>query len=122
MPRPKHPRRVAALPTATYFKPRGIPLSALDVVILALDEFEALRLSDLEGLYQEDAAKVMGISRQTFARLLESAHKKVADVVVNGKALRIEGLAPSQGTCYCKKCNQWWVYSRHSDTCPRCKD
>lgn len=74
-----------------YFKPRGIPLSALQEVGLTLDEFEAIRLADLEGLYQEDAAKKMDVSRQTFGNIIAIAHKKVADAIVNGKALKIAG-------------------------------
>jgi len=63
----------------------------LEEVNLTLDELEAIRLADLEGLYQEDAAKKMGISRQTFGNIINSAHKKIADVLLNAKALKIEG-------------------------------
>jgi hypothetical protein len=73
------------------FKPRGIPLDRLEQVILKLDEWEALRLADWEGLYQEEAARRMGISRQTFGNIIESAHKKIADVLLHAKALKIEG-------------------------------
>ena len=58
---------------------------------MTLDEFEAIRLADLEGLYQEQAAETMSVSRPTFSRIVESAHRKIADVLVHGKALRIEG-------------------------------
>ena len=91
MPRPRHCRRVAQLPQASYYKPRGIPLSVLEEVTLTVDEFEAIRLTDLEGLYQADAAEKMNVSRQTLGRVLESAHKKIADALVNGKALLIKG-------------------------------
>jgi len=91
MPRPRQFRRVGCLPQSNYFKPRGIPLSALRHVNLTVDEIEAVRLADLEGLYQEDAAKKMKVSRQTFGRIIESAHKKIADALVNGKALSIDG-------------------------------
>ena len=91
MPRPFKCRRVCGTPGTDYFKPRGIPLSDLQEIGLTLDEFEAIRLADLEGLYQEDAAKKMDISRQTFGNIIASAHKKVADAIVNGKALKIEG-------------------------------
>lgn len=91
MPRPRHCRRVWQLPQANYYKPRGIPLSVLEEVTLTVDEFEAIRLTDLEGLYQADAAEKMNISRQTLGRILESAHKKIADALVNGKALLIKG-------------------------------
>ena len=91
MPRPRHCRHVAQLPQASYYKPRGIPLSVLEEVTLTVDEFEAIRLTDLEGLYQADAAKKMNVSRQTLGRILDSAHKKIADALVHGKALLIEG-------------------------------
>lgn len=89
MPRPFKCRRIAGTPGAEYFKPRGIPLVELEEVELTLDEFEAIRLADLEELYQEDAAKKMNISRQTVGNIIISAHKKIADVLVNGKALKI---------------------------------
>ena len=91
MPRPLCRRTIADMPQSVYFKPAGIPLRLIEEVVLKVDEFEAIRLADLEGMYQEDAAGRMGVSRQTFGRILESAHKKVADTFVNGKALRIEG-------------------------------
>lgn len=91
MPRPRQCRRVAHLPQVTFYKPRGIPLSVLQQVNLTVDEFEAVRLADLEGMHQDQAAEKMNISRQTFGRIIESAHKKIADALVNGKALSIEG-------------------------------
>ena len=72
-------------------KPAGIPARELPLIRLGLDEAEALRLADLEGLYQEAAARSMGVSRPTFGRILESARRKLADAVLNGKALRLEG-------------------------------
>jgi len=63
----------------------------LEEINLTLDELEAIRLADLEGLYQEDAAKKMNISRQTFGNIINSAHKKIADALLNAKALKIEG-------------------------------
>ena len=60
-------------------------------VTLSLDEYESIRLADLEGLYQEEAAQRMNISRQTFGRIIEAAHKKIADALINGKAIKIEG-------------------------------
>ncbi len=91
MPRPRNFRRVGCLPQANFYKPRGVPLSVLQHINLTVDEIEAIRLADLQGLYQEEAAKKMNISRQTLGRILESAHKKIADALVNGKALSIEG-------------------------------
>lgn len=91
MPRPKHCRRIACLPGASLFKPAGMPARALGEVVLNVDEFEALRLADYEGLYQEDAAGRMGVSRPTFGRIVEQARTKVARALVEGLALRIEG-------------------------------
>lgn len=91
MPRPFCPRRIAGHPPAALFKPAGIPRCELAEVVLTLDEFEALRLADLEKLYQERAAELMRVSRPTFSRIVESARGKLADALVHGKALRIEG-------------------------------
>ncbi len=91
MPRPKCCRHICGVPDAIYFKPRGIPSAELEEVILTLDEYEAIRLADFEQLYQAQAAIRMNISRQTFGRIIESAHKKIADVLISGKALKIEG-------------------------------
>ena len=73
------------------FKPVGIPARALEQVVMTLDEFEAMRLADLDGSYQEQAARQMNVSRPTFSRIIESAHRKMADALVHGKALLIEG-------------------------------
>jgi predicted DNA-binding protein (UPF0251 family) len=91
LPRPFCCRRIAGRPAASIFKPIGIPVRELDEVVMTLDEFEAIRLADLNGLYQEQAAEAMGVSRPTFSRIVESAHRKLADALVHGKALRIEG-------------------------------
>lgn len=91
MPRPFCPRRIGFKPGVTYFKPAGIPFGVLNEVVVTLDEFEALRLADYDGLYQEQAAEKMKISRPTFARIVEAARKKVADALIHGKALRMEG-------------------------------
>ena len=126
MPRPCKCRRVCGNPAADYFKPRGIPVSGLQEVRLTLDEFEAIRLADIEGLYQEDAAKKMNVSRQTFGNIIEAAHKKIADVIVNGKALKIEGgvvkMMQRQFLCYdCK--NEWSVPfgTGRPAECPKCE-
>ncbi len=84
-------RRIGFLPQVEYFKPAGIKLTDLEEVVIHHDELEALRLKDLMGEQQEEAAKRMGVSQPTFHRLLQSAHQKVADALVNGKAIRIEG-------------------------------
>ncbi|MDD4940233.1 MAG: DUF134 domain-containing protein [Candidatus Omnitrophica bacterium] len=91
MPRPCRCRRIRCNPDTNYFKPRGIPLDMLEEVNLTLDELEAVRLADLKGLYQEEAAKKMDISRQTFGNIIKKAHRKIADGLLNAKALKIEG-------------------------------
>jgi hypothetical protein len=79
------------MPQVTYYKPRGIPMTELQSVELTVDEFEAIRLADCERLYQEQAAERMNVSRQTFGRILDAARAKVADALVHGKALLIQG-------------------------------
>jgi len=90
MPRPKLKRRVQFDPKITYFKPRGVPLSALETVILTSEEIEALRLTFIKNLEQKQAAKEMRTSQSTFWRILESAEKKMAEALILGKAIRIE--------------------------------
>ena len=90
MPRPRKCRCVKCNPHASYFKPRGIPLIHLGEISLNMDELEAIRLADYEGLYHEEAAARMQISRPTFGRILSTARNKVAEAIVDGKALRIE--------------------------------
>lgn len=97
MIRPLKLRCIFREPDATYFKPRGIPLRELQCVTLTLDEAEALRLKDLEDMEQKAAAKKMAISQSTFQRILVSAHRKIADALVCGKAIKIEGGAIRRG-------------------------
>ncbi len=89
MPRPRRCRRLCCDPGFRYFKPRGVPLSKMDSIELGLDEFEAIRLADLVGMSQTDAAKSMGISQPTFNRTVTAARTKVARSLVEGLALRI---------------------------------
>jgi uncharacterized protein len=91
MPRPRVCRRVGFKPHTTYFKPAGVRMIRLKEVVLTVDEFEAIRLKDLKSLDQEKAAKSMNISQPTFHRLVLSSRKKIADAIVNGKAIKIEG-------------------------------
>ncbi len=99
----------------------------LEEVILTVDEFEAIRLADLENLYQEQAAEKMNVSRQTFGRIIESAHKKVAEAVVQGKALKIEGgefeMAMTR-KFKCDSCQHTWQLpygTGRPENCPSCK-
>jgi hypothetical protein len=91
MPRPRRRRRVRFQPDITFFRPEGVKESCLEESILMVDEFEAVRLKDLEGLDQIEAAKKMNISQPTFFRLIKSARRKIADAIVKGKAIKIEG-------------------------------
>jgi predicted DNA-binding protein (UPF0251 family) len=115
------------VPDINYYKPKGIPSSFLEEILLTLDEFEAIRLADLEGLYQEQAANKMDISRQTFGRIIDSAHRKIADTLIHGKALKIEGGEVAIGNMKrfkCKMCNNCFDYSldtRKKVECPHCK-
>jgi predicted DNA-binding protein (UPF0251 family) len=84
-------RRVDSLPRVSYFKPAGVPLSGLEEVRLSVEEAEAIRLKDIEGLEQDGCARKMSVSRSTFARTLLAARQKMADALLNGKAIRIEG-------------------------------
>jgi predicted DNA-binding protein (UPF0251 family) len=106
--RPVKPKLVGEAPRTDYFKPRGIPLTQLEEVNLSIEELEALRLVDLEGMYQEDAAREMGVSRQTVQRMITEARAKVIEALVAGKALRIEGgsyiLREGAGQYRCGRC------------------
>ena len=89
MVRPTINRKVGQKPGAIYFKPQGIPMAQLKEVVLPADGLEAIRLADAEGLYHDEAARQMGISRPTFGRILESARRAVAEAITMGRALRI---------------------------------
>jgi len=127
MPRPQKFRRVTHTPGFTYFKPQGIPMPLLDEVVLTIDEFEALRLADLQALSHEEAATKMKISRATFGRIIEKARQTLVDAIVNGKAIRIEGGNYRMGKTFefqCRNCRRSWQFSTGSaekKDCPRCK-
>lgn len=87
MPRPRRYRKINSQHDSFFFKPRGVPMSQLRVEVLKIDELEAMRFVDIEGMYQEDAAKLMGISRATFGRILTSGRKKVTRALVSRSAI-----------------------------------
>ena len=91
MVRPRRMRFVRSRPGVIYYKPRGVPLSSLEEVILNLEEFEAVRLTDHKFLEQDDASRKMNVSRQTFGRVLQSARRKIGEALAQGKAIRLEG-------------------------------
>ncbi len=127
MPRPKQSRRIADLPAFSLFKPAGVPGRLLPEVVMTFDEFEALRLADYDGLYQEQAAQRMGISRATFGRILETARKKVVRTLLEGCILRIEGgevAMPSIRSFACKGCGHAWEVpfgAGRPEGCPSCR-
>ncbi len=107
MARPRKSRWVEMLPGITFFKPQGIPLRVLEQAVITVDELEALRLADLEGLSQEEVAQQMQVSRPTVTRMLARAHGAVADALVHGKAIRIEGGDYTLGQNFrCPVCGQ----------------
>ena len=127
MPRPPKCRRVEFLPDATYFKPAGIPSRMLEEVRFSIEEAEAIRLKDLEGLEQEQCAEKMNVSRSTFARILLSARQKMADALLNGKAIRIEGgnYELAKRSFRCGNGHEWEVpfevmIKKPPELCPTC--
>lgn len=91
MPRPRICRRIRRHPNATYFKPAGVRLSETEEISLTLEEYEAIRLIDLDETEQKKAGEMMNISQPTLSRLLKNARRKIADAIIHGKAIRIEG-------------------------------
>ncbi len=125
MSRPQKCRIINGQPASSIFKPAGFPRSELEEVVLTLDEFESIRLTDLEGLYQDAAAQFMNISRQTLGNILVSAHRKIADCLTNGKALRIQGgpVDTRNRLFICPSCQQHWSLGQLQNArsaCPAC--
>jgi predicted DNA-binding protein (UPF0251 family) len=124
--RPKCPRRIETEPAVSYFKPRGVPLAELEVVVLSLEELEAVRLSDLVGIGQEDAAQRMGVSRRALWQDLQNARRKIVDALVNGKAIEIKGgnyAVEGLRSYACHDCHAEWEVPFGSDgpsQCPEC--
>jgi len=132
MPRPLKPRRIIFDPDVTYFKPRAVPLSMLEEVDLTIDELEAIRLCDFKGLDQIKAAKKMKISQSTLGRILTSGRKKIAEALIEGKAIRIRGgvikMPKSRMRKFkCEKCKNEWQEPFGTGKlglemiCPKCK-
>ena len=125
MPRRKRHRLVTKEPPVSVYKPAGIPAMELEEILITIDEFEALRLADFEGLSQRDASTAMHISQPTFNRVLSSARNKVASGLVQGFVLRIEGgrymLADGSGTLECIDCGASVDMSaKDKSTCQAC--
>lgn len=123
MARPPKLRRVEFIPEITYFKPAGVPLRQLEEVVLAVEELEAIRLRDMECLEQEDCAARMGISRPTFFRILNAARSKIAEALIVGKSIRVEGGCYRLATrkIHCRRCDYEWEPEPEATTfCPQC--
>lgn len=127
MVRPQKNRFVKFDPDISYFKPRGIPMQNLDEVRLTVDEGEAIRLADLLGMSHEEAGRRMGVSRATFGRIVQRARKTVADALINGKAINIEGgnykIVKEARVFKCLKCHKAWEEPQGTGrpkNCPTC--
>ncbi len=127
MPRPRKRRQLMRAPQPAIFKPVGAPLKSLDCTTLLHEELEALRLADLEGRYQEEAAEQMGVSRSTFQRIVTEARRKVAQALVEGTALQIEGgtFRVAAIRWHCDDCGHNWEIEHGSGqgeprVCPAC--
>lgn len=122
MPRPHKARRIYGDFEADVFKPRGKRMTELEEIFLEADELEALRLADLEELYQNDAADKMGVSRQTFGNIIKRAHHKVADALINGKAIQITPYVAERRRCH--GCGRRWAETEitmKKEHCPDCE-
>ncbi len=121
MVRPRLQRRVSGEFNATYFKPAGVPVRDLETVGLTFDELEAIRLTDLEGMYQADAAARMNISRQTLGNIVAAAHRKIAEALIKGKAIKIEGgTIEYMRRLYCPQCESSFPSDAGHANCPEC--
>ena len=127
MTRPLKCRKIWNEAAFRMFRPEGVPAGQLDEVVLTLDELEAVRLADVEGLYQEQAALEMQVSRQTFGNILASARRKVGDMLVNGKTLTIAGgnimVITDERVFRCAGCGHQWSVAHGTarpEACPSC--
>jgi uncharacterized protein len=128
MARPVKSRSVSFMIGSSYFKPEGVPFKCLEEVRLSVEEAETIRLKDLDGLEQEEGAVKMKVSRATFQRVLVSARRKIADALLNGKAVRIEGghFEMSPGRFRCSSGHEWEIpfesmVKMPPQFCPTCK-
>ena len=128
MVRPKKDRLVGFNPKINYFKPRGIPVLDLEEVCLTIDERESIRLADLEDMSHEMAGRQMGVSRATFGRIVQRARNIIADAIINGKAVRVEGgsykMIEDIRLFQCQTCYHEWKEpfgTGRPDHCPSCQ-
>ena len=124
MSRPTKCRRVEFFPEDNYFTPLGKPKCQVEEVVLKVEELEAMRLKDIEGLIQEKCAEKMKVSRQTFQNIIDSARKKVAIALTEGKAIKISGGHYTTKSCSfkCFKCGNIYEinYELDREACPAC--
>ncbi len=124
MPRPVKWRRVSRLPKERYFTPEGKDKLQLEEVVLKVEEVEAMRLKDIENLNQEQCAEKMNISRQTFQLIIDRARNKIAQALVEGKAIRIKGGNYTVNICRysCSECGNQFdePFEKNKVLCPRC--
>ena len=88
--RPRKKKIIHEQPRIDHFSPRGRP-GRPDETVVAMEEYEAIRLHDFLGMRQKQASRMMGISQQSFSRIVREARRKVSDAIVNAKIIRIEG-------------------------------
>lgn len=124
MPRPTKYRKVETLPEFTYFIPTGRPKCEIEEIVLKIEEFEAMRLKDIENLNQEECAEKMNISRQTFQNIIDSARKKITAALIEGKAINISGGNYTRNICpyKCTSCGNAYEIKFEEDRkiCPSC--
>ncbi|MFW6265971.1 MAG: DUF134 domain-containing protein [Halanaerobiales bacterium] len=114
MARPPKERRVEYIPEVKFFKPAGVPMRNISEINLTIEEIEAIRLKDQEGLTQQESAEKMEISRPTFQRVLTSARGKIAEALIEGKAIRFEGgdYRLAKRRYYCPDCDEYFTRPR----------
>ncbi len=127
MVRPQKNRIVHFNPDVCYFKPRGIPLMDLEETTLTIDELEAIRLADLKDLTHEEGGQKMGVSRATFGRIVQRARRVIADALINGKAICVEGgnyrIQTDKRIFQCHECLNRWeepAGTGRPSYCPKC--
>src|SRR5574344_2245437 len=122
MPRPKRRRMMATPPAVEGFRPFGVPITDIEPIELLFEEYESIKLTDYEGLTQEQAAERMNVSRPTFTRIYEKARRSIAQAFVEGKAILIEGGDFCSDNCWyrCEKCLKLNIHPCETDTCNYC--
>ncbi|SHH22861.1 DUF134 domain-containing protein [Tepidibacter thalassicus] len=122
MARPIKPRKISFVPKIRYFVPHG--KREIEEIELKIEELEAMRLKDIENLSQEECAKKMNVSRQTFQLIIDEARKKVAMALTSGKAINIQGGNYTFNICRykCIDCGKEFdrAYEKNITTCPEC--